>query len=215
MDEAGLLAGIAGPAFDASRTASEVEGNPALVAGLLSGLDRREPSVKYGCSRVLRVLAETHPEMLLPHWDSIARLLDCDNSFLKWDAIRAVAGLAAVDLERRFDTIFRRYFRPVPGPVLITAANTVGAGARIAGARPDLAERIATEVLKVERGSYQTPECRNIAIGQAILSLDRFFPNLRRKRRVIEFVRRQLANRRPATRKKAERFLAKWASGRR
>jgi hypothetical protein len=188
--------------------ASAVEGNPALVAGLLSGLERNEPRVKNGCSKVLRVLAETYPETLLPHWDFIARLIESDNSFLRWDAIRVLACLAAVDPERRFDGIFRKYFQPVPGPVLITAANTVGA-ARIAGARPDPAERIATEVLKVEHGSYQTAECRNIAIGQAVLSLDRFFPNLRRKRRVVEFVRRQLANSRPATRKKAERFLAK------
>jgi len=93
---------------------------------------------------------------------------------------------------------------------MISAANVIGGAARIALARPGLADRVAAEVLKVERASYATAECRNVAIGHAVSAFGEFFHVLRRQRApVLEFVRRQLTNSRPATRKKAERFLRK------
>jgi hypothetical protein len=90
---------------------------------------------------------------------------------------------------------------------MITAANVIQGGARIAHARPHLAERIAAEVLKVAKARYQTPECRNIAIGQAILALGSILPLLRNPAPAVHFIRKQARNTRPATRKKAEQFL--------
>jgi hypothetical protein len=94
---------------------------------------------------------------------------------------------------------------------MIGAANAIAAAANIALAKPHLADRIVKEILKVERASYQRPECRNVAIGHAIQSFDRFFRHVGNTRPVLAFVKRQLDNSRPATRKKAERFLKRWA----
>ena len=77
-------------------------------------------------------------------------------------------------------------------------------------AQPYLADKIARRILEVERATYATPECRNVAIGHAIASLDRLFPIIADKRAVQRFVSRQRNNTRPPTRKKAERFLRKW-----
>jgi hypothetical protein len=90
---------------------------------------------------------------------------------------------------------------------MITAAYVIRGGARIAQAKPPLADRIAAEVVKVARARYQTPECRNVAIGHAILALGEFFDLLNRPGAVLQFVRQQVNNSRPATRKKAEQFL--------
>jgi hypothetical protein len=49
----------------------------------------------------------------------------------------------------RFERSFDRFFAPIPGPALIPAATVIGAGADIARARPELAGRIAAEILKV------------------------------------------------------------------
>ena len=68
------------------------------------------------------------------------------------------------------------------------------------------------EILKVEQASYRTPECRNVAIGHAIQSFDRLFGQVKQKRPVLAFVTRQLDNPRPATRKKAEKFLKRWTA---
>ena len=86
-------------------------------------------------------------------------------------------------------------------------ANVIQGGARIAQAKWHLAERIAAEVLKVARAPYRTPECRNVAIGHAILALGGIMPLLRNPAPAVQFVRKQTRNARPATRKKAQQFL--------
>jgi hypothetical protein len=92
---------------------------------------------------------------------------------------------------------------------MITAANTIKAAVVIAANKHNLIEKIAEEILKVEEADYETAECNNIVIGQAIKSLDKLFPQLKTKKQVFEFVQRQLKNKRPATRKKAEVFVRK------
>ncbi len=80
------------------------------------------------------------------------------------------------------------------------------AAAKIALAKPELADRIAQELLKVEKASYQTNDCRNIALGHTIQSFGQFFDQITDKEPVIELIRRQLNNPRNATRRKAEAF---------
>jgi hypothetical protein len=90
---------------------------------------------------------------------------------------------------------------------MITAANTIAGAALIAAAHPQLAPRIVRAILRVESARYQTDECRNVAIGHAITALGTLGPEARQSKAVVSFVRRQLANPRPAARKKAEAFL--------
>ena len=96
---------------------------------------------------------------------------------------------------------------------MITAANVIGSAAKIALAKPELVDKIARQILKVEKAEYQTAECRNVAIGHAIKSLDQFFDHVSQQQAVVKFVRRQLTNRRNAVRKKAAEFLKRHAGG--
>lgn len=52
-----------------------------------------------------------------------------------------------------------------------------------------------------------SPECRNVACGKAIDTLDRIFDRLDDPAPVVRFVKRQLKSCRPAVVKKAEKFL--------
>jgi hypothetical protein len=178
----------------------------------IRGLDAKPARVKYGSSKALRLASEQTPELVYPHFARFVCLLVGGNTILRWNAAWTLGHLAAADRDGRIEKILRRFCAPIEGPELIGAANAIGAAARIALAKPRLAGRLAREILKVEQASYATPECRNVAIGHAIRSLDCFLGLVRRKRPVIEFVERQLKNPRPATRRKAERFLKKWAS---
>ncbi len=181
--------------------------NPQLFSEIAEGLKAEKPRVKYGCAKALRLISEQRPDLLYPHFDLFVRLLDHENKILQWDAAFVLSHLARVDVDDKFAAILDRYFSPIVGPVMITAANVIQGGARIARAKPQLAERIAAEVLKVARARYRTAECRNVAIGHAILALGDLLPLLGHPARVIQFVRRQTRNPRPATRKKAEHFL--------
>ena len=207
-----LLLQIGQPGSDPERIARKVLAKPALVAEIIQGLQADAARVKYGCAKVLRLVSERAPELLYPHFDLFVRMLDHENKILQWEAIFVLSHLVRVDTKDRFETIFRNYFTPIPGPVMITAANVIGGAARIAVARPRWADRIAREVLKVARARYQTAECRNVALGHAIEAFDQFFDLLRDRAPVVRFVKGQLKNSRHATRKKAEQFLKKQTS---
>ena len=189
------------------RLARKAVSNPRLLAGIFVGLNADKPRIKYGCAKALRLLSEQDPEVLYPHFDFFVRMLDHENKIFQWDAAFVLSHLARVDADDKFAAVFDKYFSPIPGPVMITAANVIQGGARIARAKLHWADRIAAQVLKVAKARYQTPECRNVAIGHAILALGDMLPLLRRPAPIVQFVRRQTRNPRPATRKKAEQFL--------
>lgn len=211
-----IIAALDRKGADTTRIARRVVGLPNLVPRLLETLDDRRARVKYGAEKVLRAVSERRPDLLLPHFDRFVALLDTDNSFIRWGAIRTFANLAAADETDRFARTFRKFFAPVTGPDMVTAATVIGGGAVIARAKPAMADRIVREILRVESAEYEmhgkaSPECRNVACGHAIDALDELFEAITRKKPVIEFVRRQLGNTRPAVRKKAAAFLSERA----
>jgi hypothetical protein len=192
---------------DPERKARAVAKDPSLLPDILTGLGAEKAHIKFGWLRVLRLLSEEHPELLYPHFDFFVRLLDHQNKIFQWNATLVLAELVRVDSENKFERIFDRYFASVCGPVMITAANIIRGAARIAATKPPLAPAIASKILQVENASYQTPECRNVAIGHAIVALREIVPLLHDQKSAIEFVERQRQNPRDSTRKKAESFL--------
>ena len=187
---------------------------PECIAQLVEGLKASKGTIRYAYDKVLRLVSEQRPELIYPHFDAFVDFLDSDNSFLKWGAILTLANLVAVDEDGRFEKIFSRYYAPISGPAMVTAANIIGGSVKIAKARPELTERITREILKVEKAHYErhgspSPECRNVAIGQAIDSFDQFFDQIEDKVAVVRFVKRQLKNTRKPVVKGAEKFLKK------
>ncbi|MBZ5496595.1 MAG: hypothetical protein LAP85_09345 [Acidobacteriia bacterium] len=209
MTGSSLLQRISRKSSNPVRIAERVIQSPDLIEELIEGLNAKKATIKYRCEKVLRIISERQPALLYPQFDLLATMLDCENSILKWGAIMSIANLARADSKNKFESIFEKYFSPIPGPVMITAANIIGGSARIALAKPDLAERISEEILKVEGAKYKTPECRNVAIGHAIGSFDQFFDHVQDKDRIIRFVKKQLQNTRAPVRKRAEKFLKK------
>ena len=207
------LAFIARAALNPQRLALRAITEPRLLPGIIEGLKAEKARVKYGCAKTLRLISEQRPDRLCPFFDSFVGLLDHENKILQWEAIFVLSQLARADDDDRFPEVFDKYFSPIPGPVMITAANVIQGGARIAQAKPHLAGRIAAEMLKVPKARYQTAECRNVAIGHAIVALGDILPLLDNPAPALAFVRRQMRNSRPATRKKAEHFLKSLLSG--
>jgi hypothetical protein len=213
--EADIFEAIGRKGADLERIADQAIGNPAAVARLFEGLKAKSARVKYGCEKVLRRVSERSPQQVYPHFDALVELMDGDNSFLKWGAIGTIARLAPVDTDRRIEAIFGRYFAPLRGPVMVTAVSIIGGAAAIASAEPALADRIAKEILQVETACYQmhgapSPECRNVACGQAIDAFAVLFEHVGDKKPIVEFVRRQLQSTRPAVQKKAAAFLKRY-----
>jgi hypothetical protein len=125
-----------------------------------------------------------------------------------------IANLAKVDEDNKFDAIFGKYYSFLNDAYMVTVANVVGNSAKIALAKPHLAQKIAKELLKVENISttpHLTDECKRVIAEQAIKSFALFFSEIEQKETVISFVARHRNSPRKTLRKTAEEFLTKFS----
>jgi hypothetical protein len=208
-----LLRKLARKDVDKQKLAVVVAKQPALLSEIFAGLSSDEASVKYGSVKILRIISESDPAVLYPKINFVFDLLDSGNQIIKWGGIIIIANLAGVDAKRKIDKILKRYLEPISGSELITASNVIGGAARIALAKPHLTDRVVDEIFKVEKARYQTPECRDIALGHVIEAFGMLFKQSKRQERILKLVKKQLKNPRHATRKKAEKFVKKLVDG--
>lgn len=209
MAESWVIARIEKQGADHKAIAREVIRKPEAVAALVKGMSVQSARIRYGSEKVVRFVSEMKPDLVYPFFDSLVSFLDCENKFLKWGAIITLANLASVDSKKKMEKIFTRYYAPITGPVMVTAANIIRGSEKIGRAKPELIPRVVKEILKVERAHFElhgepSPECLNVACGHALTVLEALYPMMGNRRAVKEFIARQRGNPRASVRKKAE-----------
>jgi len=185
---------------------------PELLEEFFNGVFSKSPEVKFGSAKALRIISEKSPQLLYPRIDFFINLLDNENTILKWTALDIIANLTTTDTDNKFNRIFDKFYNYLNEGSLITAGHVVDGSGTIALSKPELVNRITEKLLKVEEVPLPTSECRNILIGKTISAFGMYFNKIENKDEIIAFVKRHLNNSRNATRKKAEKFLAKFAS---
>lgn len=190
----------------------KVEQDFGLLPQVLEGVSSSKAAIRYGCAKVLMDLSAAHPEKLYPYMDSFTSLLDSKYRILVWNAIAVMANLCAVDVDKKFDGVFDKYYGFLDDEYLVTVANVVGNSGKIALAKPYLIPKITEKLLYVEDISttpHLTEECKRVIAEQAIGSFDMFFDKMdaEEKARVISFVKRQVGSSRKTLKAKAEFFL--------
>jgi len=182
--------------------------DPKLIPTIIEGMESTKGNVKFGSTRILRLISEQNPKILYPHMDFFIDLLDSDNNILKWNAQDIIANLLDVDSEKKFDIIFDKYYDYISDDVMITAGHVVDNSWRIALARPEFQDEITKYLLMVEK-PQRDQECKNILVGKAILAFEKYFDQVapQQKDKIIAFVKKHLNNSRNATKNKAEKFL--------
>jgi hypothetical protein len=214
MEQMNLLNLLAAKGADLGVIADRLIDNPKQISIIVKALETEKSAKKFAYEKVLRLASAKQPASIYPYFDFFCGMLDHDNNFLKWGAILTIAHLTAADVQKKFEALFSKYFAPISGPVMITAANIIGGSVTIVQAKPALTDAIAREILKVDKAHFllkgqPSPECRNVAIGHAISSLDAFYDRITDKAAVLKFVKRQLGNTRKQVVAKAEQFLRK------
>lgn len=183
--------------------------DPPLISVVFEGLTSPTPRIKFRSAKILKIISAKEPELLYPQWDSFIDLLDNDNSIILWNVLDVIANLTAVDVERKFDVIFEKYYQFLEEGSMVTAAHVVDNSAQIAINRPDLQDKITKKLLQV----YETPlgvECRDILSGKALMAFGNYFDAIKNREEVLSFAQKQLNSKRNATRVKAEKFLKKF-----
>jgi hypothetical protein len=164
---------------------------------------------RYAAGKALVLTADKAPDRLYPHFDALVPFLSSDTNIIRWNALRILAALAPVDSCHKLDALLDTFFAFITGANMISAANAILACGTIARARPDLLRRIVAAILQVESATYETPECRNVAIAHTLDVFTSLWPVIAHKPAVRAFVQRQQSNPRPSAAKRAKALLAR------
>lgn len=208
-----LLQKLGSKQISKSQLFKKAEADFGLVPLLLEGTASPKAAIRYGCGSVLMDLTAKHPDKLYPYMDNFVALLDSKHRILTWNAMAAIANLTAVDADRKFDVVFERYYGLLGNEYMVTVANLVGNSARIAAAKPYLADRIAAELLKVQdlkTTPHLTEECKLVIAEQAIQTFGTLIKYTQNKRALIEFAQKHQNSPRISLRKEAQSFIEKW-----
>ena len=192
----------------------KVSQDSSLLPFLLEGIHSYKAAIRYGFAKILMELSEENPDKLYPYMDSFIHLLDSKYRILTWNALAIIANLTKVDVDKKFDAVFGKYYHLMNDGYMVTVANVVGNSSTIALAKPYLVPKITDELLKTEDISITpnlTEECKRVMAQKAIKSIDLFFEEIEDKERVFSFVKKHLNSPREQLRKAAEDFLTKWA----
>jgi hypothetical protein len=175
------------------------------INNLIKNLSSNDATLKYQSSKALIELSEKNPKHVYPFFDQFVELFNNKNNIIKWTGIIVIGNLAPADSDRRIIKILPKLFSLLNKGKMITAGNTTITLSCYAKYFPELENKITNELLKVEKYKYDTKECSNIAIGHVINGFELYLDEPNKK--VIDFCKRSLKNTRPATAKKAEKFL--------
>lgn len=201
---------------DTARWVEAVIGQPSLAEPLLEIVRCDPGSLKYRCSKIIRMTAERRPELVYPFFREIAAWLDSPNSFIRWDGMLTIGLLLAADRDDLFPEIYERFAGLIDDASMITAANAIGQAARMIRTHPALEPDLTRRLLRVAGNTYwykgqPSPECWNIVCGAALDSFAEYWPQASQKPAILAFAASLCQNSRPAVARKAARFLKEHA----
>ena len=191
---------------------AEAENNPQLLNTLVEIVRSERSSVRYCCTKTLRILSEQQPDKIYPYFGDVAAWLQDSNSFVKWDGILILANLAAVDTKHCFDSIYEEYFGLIRDSKMVTAANVAGNAWKTVQAVPEWENDITQRLLEVPQIIYlhhgePSPECNNVMCGHVLDCFDRYFDLSNNQKLMLCFAHTQLNSSRKSVAKKAAHFL--------
>jgi hypothetical protein len=175
----------------------------------LDKLRSKDPRIKYGFAKELLKIGSNNPELLYSHLDYWIKIMGSDNNILKWTAIDIIGYISAIDQENKTDKLINNLFLFLHGGRLITCNHAIFSLGLIAKNKPVHRTAIINELIAVSKDTFETEECKNIAIGKVLLALTDFLNDIKNSMEAMEFIMLAKKSTRKATSKKAEVLLKK------
>jgi hypothetical protein len=180
--------------------------NEEFRSELFDNLRSKNETVRYNSHKVLLRVSEEQPELLYSSWDYLAEFLDSDNTYHKLSAVQLLANLTKADKDSKFQKLFNKFYSLLDDKSFITAAYVAQASGTIANAKPALQTKITNRLLNIDK-THHEQERKDLAKASVIEAFAQYYQQIRNKKKILEFVERQLDCQSPKTRKKAKEFL--------
>ena len=182
--------------------------DPKLLSELLEGILSKNDDVRYPSFKTLFKISKDNPGVLYPKWDFFVKLISSYNSYQKLIGLRLIANLTKVDSENKFEKIFDKYYRILNEHRTMTAGHIASNSGKIAKAKPNLQLKITEKLLNID--NIHTGKQKELIKSYAIEALDEYYEEVKDKKKINNFIKKQLDSESPKTRKKAKEFLEKW-----
>jgi hypothetical protein len=182
--------------------------DPKILSELLEGILSKDDEVRYPSFKALFIISKEHPEVLYPKWDFFVKLISSYNSYKKLIGLRIIANLTKVDKENKFEKIFYKYYRILNDNRTMTAGHIASNSGKIAKAKPNLQIKITEKLLNIDK--THTGKQKELIKAYAIEAFDEYYEEVEDKKKINDFIKKQLESESPKTRKKAKEFLEKW-----
>jgi len=186
--------------------AKEALKDKEVLSELLEGILSKKDTIRYNSFKVLLLISDEHPEVLYPKWDFFVDIVDSDNAYWKLIAVRIIANLTKADTKNKFEKIFDKYYDLFNDSVIVAGHLAANSG-KIAKAKPKLQTKITNKLLNIDKTDQKH---KDLVKAGAIEAFDEYFEEAKNKKKILDFVKKQLNCKSPKTRKKAKEFLKKW-----
>ena len=173
---------------------------------LLENLWSKKETLRYNSHKILLHITERKPQALYSRWDYFVKFLDSDNTYHKLSAVLLIGNLTCADKDNKFEKIFNKYYSLLDDKSFITAAYVCGASGKIANAKPKLQTEITNRLLSIDK-THHIQERIDLVKASIIEAFEQYYEQANNKKRILEFVEKQLNCQSNKTRKKAREFL--------
>jgi hypothetical protein len=180
-----------------------------LLSELLENLLSKKETLRFNSFNVLLLISEKHPKVLYPKWDFFVKLLGSDNAYHMYIAIYIIANLTRVDTKNKFEKIFNKYYSLLDDKRIVPPSHVAFNSGKIVKAKPKLQNKITSKLLNIDR-IHHSAERKALIKSYVIEAFDQYFEETKDKKKIIEFVKKELKSKSPKTRKIATEFLDKW-----
>jgi hypothetical protein len=174
----------------------------------LDGILSKNDDIRLKSFEFLNQISLEQPEVLYSKWDYLANLLCSTNHYQRTISIKLLANLASIDSENKFESIFNKYFSNIDGNRTMVAGQAALNSGKIAKVKPNLQTKITNRLLDIEK-SHQGKQI-DLIKSYVIEAFDKYFEESADKKKILDFVKAQLDNKSPKTRKLAKEFLKKY-----
>lgn len=189
------------------RIAEAALDDPQLLQELLTGVmpQTQKSARRENCSQALMFMAETWPEVLIPHWDHFIQLCQSSNGSSKYVAVYVLASLSSAN-PALFEKDFDQYFALLDDESVMVASHAALNAAKIARACPALEGRITQQLLNIDSTHHDTGHL-GLVKAYVVETLTQLFSASSMQPQIRKFVQNQLTSQSPKTVKLAKAFL--------
>lgn len=181
-----------------------------LLEELLKGISpqTQKSARRENCSQAILCMAETWPEMLIPHWDYFCELFKCSNGSSKYVAVYVIASLSKADKDDRLAGSLDSFLALLDDESVMVASHTALNAGKIALEKPQYREVIIQQLLQVDQTHHDESHL-SLLKAYVIDALDVVYESSTSQTKIMEFIKQQFDSTSPKTRKLAKAFVKK------